>query len=172
MLNNGGFVFYYLCHICWVYIGKSFVASCQNKSEVPYVIQQCNGTEFNSSEPNEEPTFFEKLDEALYKSLSNPQPGAADKLFSEIEMFRNCLQRVRRMYVEMEGEKIESLRNSVVRLYTSKGGPTFTRYPVHNSENKQKLLDVFKWTEEDIKRLNKLLEESENMWYTVRHIVI
>lgn len=143
-------------------------------SQLDQAATQLNESELsNSTEAvSSEPTFFEKLDEAIFNALSDPKPDAADKIFSNIEMFHNCLSRVRRMYIEMEGEKIESLRNSVVQLYSSKGGPTFTRVPVDDPDHKRKLLYVFKWTEDDIKKLHKLLEESENIWYTVRNVVI
>lgn len=176
MFHNGYSILYHLCfvlcQIYCVYLGSTFGILYQNVSEGSNQTEPCNGTEIFSAEQTEEPTFFEKLDETIYRSLSNPQPGAANKLFADIEMFRNCLRRVRRMYMEMEGEKIESLRNSVVQLYTSKGGPTFTRFSPYQPENKQKLLDVFKWTEENINKLHKIQEESENIWYAVRHIVI
>uniref|UniRef100_A0A1B6F3G8 Uncharacterized protein n=1 Tax=Cuerna arida TaxID=1464854 RepID=A0A1B6F3G8_9HEMI len=134
--------------------------------------KQLNATEPTSEESSEKLSFFEKLDDAIYQSLSNPKPGCSDKLFTDIDMFHNCLERVKRMYLDMEGEKIESLRSSVVKLYTTRGGPTFTRFPIDKPENKKRLIDAFKWNDDKFRKLSELQEKLENVWYAVRHIVI
>ncbi|KAG8242390.1 hypothetical protein J6590_066891 [Homalodisca vitripennis] len=136
-------------------------------------MKQANASEKSTSEESSEKlSFFEMLDDTIYQSLSNPKPGCSDKLFTDIDMFHNCLERVKRMYLDMEGEKIESLRSSVVKLYATRGGPTFTRFPIDKPENKKRLIDAFKWNDDNFTKLFELQEKLENVWYAVRHIVI
>lgn len=114
------------------------------------------------------PTLFELLDEIIYKSLDSPEPGYSENLMKKIDMFYYYLQLVKSMYIDKKEEKLEALRYSVYKLIVSRGGPTFTGYPISSPESKKKLSEAFNWIDKDFEVLRKRQKIVESTWYRVQ----
>lgn len=114
------------------------------------------------------PTLFELLDEIIFKSLEHPEPGFSKKLLENIDKFYYYLQLVKSMYIDKKLDKLEALRYSVYKLILSKGGPTFTHFPINTPPHKNKLAKAFTWTDKDIEVLRKRQTIVENTWYRVQ----
>lgn len=117
---------------------------------------------------HEFPTLFELLDEIIYNSLDNPELGYSENLMKKIDMFYHYLQLVKGMYIDKKEDKLEALRYSVYRLIVSRGGPTFTGFPIDSSESKKKLSEAFSWIDKDFELLRKRQKIVENTWYRVQ----
>uniref|UniRef100_A0A1B6JX72 Uncharacterized protein n=1 Tax=Homalodisca liturata TaxID=320908 RepID=A0A1B6JX72_9HEMI len=114
------------------------------------------------------PTLFELLDEIICDSLRNPESGFSSQVLKNVNKFYHFLQMVKRMFIDKEGKRLEALRYSVFRLYMSKGGPIFTRFPINNPENRRKLIDAYSWTEQDFEIFKLRQKQIENTWYRVQ----
>uniref|UniRef100_A0A1B6MRC1 Uncharacterized protein n=1 Tax=Graphocephala atropunctata TaxID=36148 RepID=A0A1B6MRC1_9HEMI len=114
------------------------------------------------------PTLFELLDEIICDSLCNPEAGFSSQVFKNVNRFYHFLQLVKRMFIDKEGKRLEALRYSVFRLYMSKGGPIFARFPINDPENKRKLIEAYSWSDKDFEVLKLRQKQIENTWYRVQ----